>query len=253
MKILIPIKRVPDPDQPVQLNAEATAVELSDTPCLINPFDAIALEEALRIREEDRAGTGEVEVIAVSIGTTECEKELRIALAMGANRTILVGVDSLIDSWGVAEILKAIIDREAPDLVLMGKQAVDDDCNQAGQFLAARLAWPQATFASNLVFLDGQRIQVARETDTGTEVISMPLPAVVTVDLRLCEPRYASLPAIMKARKLPVEELSAAELGISPVRKTEIIEMELCNPKRKCIRVASVDELIEKLRGVGAL
>ncbi len=253
MKILVPIKRVPDPDQPVQLNSDATSVDLEDVPCLINPFDAIALEEALRIREENRAGDGDVEVVAVGIGNADCEKELRIALAMGADRAILVSVDGVVDSWGVAEILKAVADRENPDLVLMGKQAVDDDCNQAGQFLAAQLAWPQATFASKVEFLDGGRIQVARETDAGTEVVSMSMPAVVTADLRLNEPRYASLPAIMKARKLPLEELSAAELGVTLAPKTEVIEMQITNPKRECVRVGSVDELIGKLRGAGAL
>ena len=179
MKILVPTKRVPDPDQPVQLDPSGAAVDLEDVPCVINPFDAIALEEALRIREEDRAGNGgEVEVVAVSIGGDDCEKELRIALAMGADRAILANVDGRIDSWGVSEILKAVAEKEAPDLVLMGKQAVDDDCNQAGQFLAAGLGWPQATFASKLEFLGDGRIEVARETDAGTEVVSMSMPAV---------------------------------------------------------------------------
>jgi electron transfer flavoprotein beta subunit len=253
MKILVPTKRVPDPDQPVQLNSSATAVDLEDVSCMINPFDAIALEEALRIREEDRAGEGEVEVVAVSIGNADSEKELRIALAMGADRAILVNVEGGLDPWGVAGILKAVADREQPDLVLMGKQAVDDDCNQAGQFLAAQLAWPQATFASKLEFLGDGRIQVARETDAGTEVVSMKLPAVVTADLRLCEPRYASLPAIMKARKQLLEKIPAADLGVALEPKVEVLEMQLSNPKRQCVRVGSVDELIEKLRGAGAL
>ena len=253
MNILVPTKRVPDPDHPVTLNQSATAVDLEDVACLINPFDAIALEEALRIREENRAGGGEVEVVAVSIGDTDSEKELRIALAMGADRALLINVEGAVDSWGVAEILKAVVEREQPDLVLMGKQAVDDDCNQAGQFLAAQLAWPQATFASKLEFLGDGRIQVARETDSGTEVVSMSLPAVVTADLRLCEPRYASLPAIMKARKQPLEEIPAAELGVALEPKIEVLEMQLSNPMRECVKVGSVDELIDKLRGAGAL
>ena len=145
---------------------------------------------------------GEVEVVAVSIGGAECEKELRIALAMGADRAVLVDAGGVgVDPWGAAEVLAALVRREQADLVLMGKQAVDDDSNQTGQLLAALLAWPQATFASKLEFVDGGRIRVARETDAGVEVVSMPLPAVVTADLRLCEPRYASLPAIMKARR----------------------------------------------------
>jgi len=254
MKILVPTKRVPDPDQPLLLNATGTAVDLDGVPSIINPFDAIALEEALRIREEDRAANGgEVEVVAVSIGNTDCEKELRIALAMGADRAILIKVESAVDPWVVSGLLKALAEKEQPDLVLMGKQAVDDDCNQTGQFLAARLDWPQATFASKLEFVDGGRIRVARETDAGTEVVSMPLPAVVTADLRLCEPRYASLPAIMRARKQPLEELSAAELGVDITARVEVLEMETSNPKRECVRVGSVDELIEKLRGAGAL
>jgi electron transfer flavoprotein beta subunit len=253
MKILVPTKSVPDPDQPIRLNATATAVDLEDVPRVINPFDAIALEEALRIREEDRAGSGEVEVVAVGIGGSDCDKELRIALAMGADRAILVDPGSAIDPWGVSEILKAVTRRENPDLILMGKQAVDDDCNQVGQFLAAQLEWPQATFASKLEWIEGGRIRVARETDAGTEVVSMALPALVTADLRLCEPRYASLPAIMKARKQPMEELSAADLGVEISPKVAVLEMQTCNPKRECVKVGSVDELLEKLRGAGAL
>lgn len=253
MKILVPTKRVPDPDQPIQLNAGATSVDLVDVPCVINPFDAIALEEALRIREEDRAGSGEVEVVAVSIGSADCEKELRIALAMGADRAVLVAVDGAVDPWGISAILTALAGREKPDLVLMGKQAVDDDCNQAGQFLAASLSWPQATFASKLEFVGGGRIRVERETDAGTEVVSMALPAVVTADLRLCEPRYASLPAIMRARKQALEELSLADLGVVLGPKIEVLEMQTCNPKRECVKVGSVDELIVKLREAGAL
>ncbi len=216
MKILVPCKRVPDPDQPVQLDASGVAVDLEGASCVINPFDAIALEEALRVREEERAGAeaGEVEVVAVSIGGAECEKELRVALAMGADRAVLVDAGGVgVDPWGAAEVLAALVGREQPDLVLMGKQAVDDDSNQTGQLLAALLAWPQATFASKLEFVDGGRIRVARETDAGVEVVSMPLPAVVTADLRLCEPRYASLPAIMKARRRPMEEVAVSELA----------------------------------------
>lgn len=253
MKILVPIKRVPDPDQPIRLNAEQTAVDLEDVPCVINPFDAIALEEALRISEEDRAGAGEVEIVAVSIGTAESENELRTALAMGAQRAIHVEVETPPDPSGASVILKAVAEREQPDLVLMGKQAVDDDSNQAGQFLAAHLGWPQATFASEVAFADAGTIRVSRETDAGTEVVSMALPAVVTADLRLGEPRYASLPAIMKARRLPIESLTTGDLSVSPEPKIEVLAMETVDPKRACVRVGSVDELVEKLREASAL
>ena len=177
-----------------------------------------------------------------------------MALAMGADRAILVDTGGVsVDPWGAAEVLRAVVERERPDLVLMGKQAVDDDSNQTGQLLAAGLSWPQATFASKLEFVDGGRIRVSRETDAGVEVVSMSLPAVVTADLRLCEPRYASLPAIMKARRQPMEEIAVAELGVTLEAKIEVLEMTVSNPKRECVTVGSVDELIEKLRGAGAL
>ncbi len=253
MKILVPTKRVPDPDQPIHLNADRTAAELEGIPCIINPFDAIALEEALRIREEERSSAaGDVEIIAAGIGPLDCEKELRIALAMGADRAIHVATEETVDSWVASLLLKAVADREQPDLVIMGKQAVDGDSGQAGQFLAHHLGWPQAIFASEITF-EGDRIRVARETDSGIETVSMPLPALITTDLRLNDPRYASLPAIMKAKRRPIDSVTPAELGVAIGPRVEILSMEKLSAERSCVRVASVDELIAKLKEAAAL
>jgi electron transfer flavoprotein beta subunit len=253
MKILVPTKRVPDPDQPIHLNAAKTAADLDGIPCVINPFDAIAIEEALRIREEGRSPAGDdVEIIAVGIGPQDCEKEIRTALAMGADRAIHVVTDEYIDSWVVSNLLKAVTEKEQPDLILMGKQAIDGDNNQAGQFLAHHLGWPQATFASEIVF-DGDCVKVARETDTGIENISLELPAIITTDLRLNEPRYASLPAMMKAKRRPLEALTPADLGVAVEPKVEILSMETLSAKRNCIRVNNVEELVAKLKEAGAL
>lgn len=253
MKILVPTKRVPDPDQPIHLNADKTAVDLDGIPCVINPFDAIALEEALRIREEERsADGGDVEIVAVGIGSQDCEKEIRIALAMGADRAVHVVTDEYVDSWVASNLLKAVADKEQPDLILMGKQAIDGDNNQAGQFLAHHLNWPQATFASEIAF-EGNTVKVARETDAGIENVSMPLPAVITTDLRLNEPRYASLPAIMKAKRRPLDAYTPGDLGVAVEPKTEVLSMETLSAKRNCVRVNSVDELISKLKEAGAL
>ncbi len=253
MKILVPTKRVPDPDQPIHLNADKTAADLDGIPCVINPFDAIALEEALRIRDEERCpSSGDVEIVAVGIGPQDCEKEIRIALAMGADRAIHVHTDDFIDSWAASNLLKAVADQEQPNLIIMGKQAVDADNNQAGQFLAHHLSWPQATFASEITF-EGDRVKVARETDSGIENVSMSLPAVITTDLRLNEPRYASLPAIMTAKRRSIDTLTPSDLGVDTQPKVEILSMETLSAKRSCVRVNSVDELIGKLKEVGAL
>ena len=197
MKILVPTKRVPDTDQRITLREGAHQIDDAQLPYIVNPFDAIAIEEAIRIRE---AGPQEVEIVAVGIGAAEYEKELRTALAMGVDRALIIRCDVVLDPWNVAGILKQVVDREMPDLVLMGKQAVDDDASQAGQFLAALLDWPQATFASNIECTE-KGLRVEREIDAGIETVRIPLPAVVTTDLRLNEPRYASLPSILKARK----------------------------------------------------
>jgi electron transfer flavoprotein beta subunit len=214
-------------------------------PFVVNPFDAIALEESLRIREA--IGDG-VEVIAVGIGTDEYEKELRTALAMGADRALLIHCDERLDPWNVARILVAVVGREQPELVLMGKQAVDDDSNQAGQFLAALLDWPQATFASKIEFLESTKLRVARETDGGIEQVLLQLPAVITADLRLNEPRYASLPSIMKARKKPIQSISYQELGINIEPRVKVLSVAASASTRDCSMVADVADLIGRLR-----
>jgi electron transfer flavoprotein beta subunit len=243
MKILVPTKRVPDTDQKIVASADGLSVAVDHLPFVINPFDAIALEEAVRIGER---ATDPVEVVAVSIGGDGCEQQLRTALAMGAARGIHVQCGHELDPWNVSRLLKAVVEREQPHLVIMGKQAVDDDANQTGQFLAALLDWPQATFVSRLE-LTNQEICVDRETDHGLETIRLPLPAVVTTDLRLNEPRYASLAGIMKAKKKPFEVVAAEELGVTSEPRVEVIRYRSADTKRRCERVTSVDELIDRL------
>jgi electron transfer flavoprotein beta subunit len=244
MKILVPIKRVPDPDQPVHVRPGGAGLDEDGLTFVINPFDAIALEEALRLRERLK---DTVEVLAVSIGNPAAEGQLRTALAMGADRVVLVACDQPLDPWNVARVLAALVGREQPDLVLMGKQAVDDDANQAGQFLAALLDWPQATFASRIELADGTA-RVERETDAGLETVRARLPAVITADLRLNEPRYASLPSIMKARKKPLEHIDLAVLGVTLEPRVEILRLEETTSQRTCVRVKNVEELVERLR-----
>jgi len=244
MKILVPCKRVPDPDQKLRLNADGTDIDAAALTFILNPFDAIAVEEALRIRE---TALPDAEIIAVSLAPAEGEADLRTALAMGADRALLIEHNGPLDPWNVARLLVAVIERESPGLVLMGKQAVDDDANQTGQFLAAQLGWPQATFASEIEFVD-DGLRVHRETDLGIEVIRTTLPAVVTADLRLNEPRYASLPSILKAKKKTIDHTTAAELGITLEPRVRLLDMELINSQRNCVKVSSATELLEKLR-----
>ena len=244
MKILVPCKRVPDPDQKLRLNAEGTDIDAAALTFILNPFDAIAVEEALRIRETAQP---DAEIIAVSIAPAEGEADLRTALAMGADRALLIEHNGPLDPWNVARLLVAVIERESPGLVLMGKQAVDDDANQTGQFLAAQLGWPQATFASEIEFVD-DGLRVHRETDLGIEVIRSTLPAVVTADLRLNEPRYASLPSILKAKKKTIDHTTPVELGITLEPRVRLLDMELINSQRNCVKVNSATELLEKLR-----
>ena len=243
MKIVVPCKRVPDPDQKLRLNADATDIDASALTFILNPFDAIAVEQALRIRESTHP---DAEIIAVSIAPAEGEADLRTALAMGADRALLVEHDDPLDPWNVARLLAAVIEREQPTFVLMGKQAVDDDSNQVGQFLAAQLGWPQATFVSQMEFTDNG-LRIHRETDLGIEVIHVALPAVVTADLRLNEPRYASLPSILKAKKKPTERTTPAELGIKPEPRIRLLAMELVNSQRNCIKVNTATDLLKKL------
>jgi len=244
MKILVPCKRVPDPDQKLRLKADATGIDASAITFILNPFDAIAVEEALRIRETTHPSA---EIVAVSIAPAEGEADLRTALAMGADRAVLIEHEAPLDPWNVARLLAAVVEREQPALVLMGKQAVDDDANQTGQFLAAQLGWPQATFASQIEFTDGG-LRVHRETDLGIEIIRVALPAVITADLRLNEPRYASLPSILKARKKPTERTTATELGVKPELRVRLLAMELVDSQRNCEKVTSASDLILKLR-----
>jgi len=244
MKILVPTKRVPDTDQRIRLREDSSGIEDDNLPYVVNPFDAIAVEEALRIRESSAI---EVEVVAVGIGTKEYESELRTSLAMGADRAILVECAESLDPWNVARILCETAKREKPDLVLMGKQAVDDDANQTGQFLAALLDWPQATFASKVEFLE-HGVRVSRETDLGIEVVQVNLPAVITTDLRLNEPRYASLPSILKARKKPIERINFEQLALEIEPRIQVLGMEVASTGRNCVRVSDVDELLRRLR-----
>lgn len=242
MTILVPIKRVPDPYEKIRVSSEGM-LDLDDLKWVINPFDEIALEEAVRQRE----GGADVQIITVSIGGPECVEQLRTSLAMGADRAILVETEASLEPVSVARLLQAVFVREEATLVLMGKQAIDDDYNQTGQMLAALLGVPQATFASQLTLEPGHAV-VVREVDAGRETVRVTLPAVVTVDLRLNEPRYVALPAIIKARSKPLEQLMATELGGALETRIEVVEL-LAPPTRKAGRkVASVDALLLALR-----
>ena len=249
MKILVPTKRVPDTDQKIVASDDGARVNVEHIPYVINPFDAIALEEAVRIGEQQGDA---VEVVAVGIGGEGYEQQLRTALAMGAARAIHVQCDLPLDPWNVARLLRAIVERENPQLVVMGKQAVDDDANQTGQFLAALLDWPQATFASRVELTAGD-VTVDRETDHGIETIRLPLPAVITADLRLNEPRYASMAGIMKARKKPLDLVAVADLGVSIEPRIEVLRYRSAETKRRGERVTSVDELVDRLSRPGAI
>lgn len=242
MKILVPTKRVPDTDQKIIATPTGEGVVVDHIPFVINPFDAIALEEAVRISER----LSDVEVVAVGIGGDGYEQQLRSALAMGAMRAIHITAAPVLDPWNVARVLQALVERETPALVLMGKQAVDDDANQTGQMLAGLLDWPQATFVSKLDLLDSE-IRVERETDHGIETLHLPLPAVVTVDLRLNEPRYASMAGIMKAKKKPLDVVAVTELGVSIEPRVEVLRYSSTDKQRRCERVNTVDALAERL------
>jgi len=247
MRILVPIKCVPDPDQNIRLREDATGIDFQGMTLVMNPFDAIALEEAVQIGENS---SEEVQILAVSIGSDasgEQESELRSALAMGADRALLVQCNETLDPWNVAQVLQVLVGREQPDLVLMGKQAVDDDANQTGQFLAALLSWPQAMFASCIEFVDG-KIRVARETDTGIETVEVSIPAVITTDLRLNEPRYASLASKMKAKRKPLDRIELQELGVTIEPRVQILHMELASTRRNGVIVETVDDLLGRLR-----
>ena len=243
MKILVAVKRVVDANVKIRVKPDGGGVDLTGVKMAMNPFDEVALEEALRLRE---AGAAE-EVVVVSVGPATAAETIRSGLAMGADRGILVKTDERTEPLGVAKALKAIADQEGPGLVLMGKQAIDDDANQTGQMLAALTGWPQGTFVSKIA-LDGERATVTREVDGGLETLSLPLPAVITVDLRLNEPRYASLPNIMKAKKKPIAEVSAAELGVDLAPRLTVLGVAEPPPRRAGSKVADVAELVDKLK-----
>lgn len=243
MKILVPVKRVIDYNVKVRVKADNTGVELANVKMSMNPFDEIAVEEALRIKE---AGNAE-EVIVVSIGPAQAQETLRTALAMGADRAILVKTDDAVEPLAIAKILKAIVGEENPGMVLLGKQAIDNDCNQTGQMLAALLDWPQGTFASEVAFGDGS-VNVTREVDGGLETIKLTLPAVVTADLRLNEPRYASLPNIMKAKRKPLDIKEPSDYGVDTARRVITLKVEEPSKREAGVIVANVEELVAKLR-----
>jgi electron transfer flavoprotein beta subunit len=243
MKALVAVKRVVDYNVKVRVKADKSGVETANVKMSMNPFDEIAVEEALRLRE---AGTVE-EVIAVSLGVAQCQETIRTALAMGADRGVLVQTDVELQPLVVAKLLKAVIAKESPEIVIIGKQAIDDDCNQTGQMLAALLGWPQATFASKLVIADGHA-EVTREVDGGLETVRLKLPAVVTTDLRLNEPRYASLPNIMKAKKKPIVAMTPDELGVDPTPRLVTLKVEEPAKRGGGVKVGSVAELVDKLK-----
>ena len=243
MKILVPVKRVVDYNVKIRVKPDNSAVELNNVKMSMNPFDEIAVEEALRLKE---AGTA-TEIVAVSMGEKKCEETLRTALALGVDRAILVEHEGAIEPLMAAKVLKALVDKESPNLVIAGKQAIDDDANQTGQMLAALLGWPQATFASKLT-INGDNAEVVREVDGGLMTVNVNLPAVITTDLRLNEPRYAKLPDIMKARSKPMETTNPGELGVEMRTRLETVKVEEPPVRAGGIKVGSVDELLDKLK-----
>jgi len=243
MKILVAVKRVVDFNVKVRVKADGSGVETANVKMSMNPFDEIAVEEAVRLKE---AGTA-TEIVAVSCGTQACQETLRTALALGADRAVLVETDAELQPLAVAKLLRAIVQKEGPNLVILGKQAIDDDCNQTGQMLAALLGWPQATFASKLK-IEGEKAAVTREVDGGLETIAIKLPAVVTTDLRLNEPRYVTLPNIMKAKKKTLEVFKPDALGVDVAPRLRTLRVEE-PPKRKAgVKVPDAKALVQKLR-----
>ncbi len=243
MKVLVPVKRVIDANVKVRVKSDQSGVELNNVKMAMNPFCEIAVEAAVRLKE---AGTAE-EVVVVSAGPTTSQESLRTGLAMGADRAILIEADAGLEPLAVAKILKAIVEREQPGLVLMGKQAVDGDNNQTGQMLAGLLGWPQATFVSKIKLADGG-VEAVREVDGGLETVKMGLPAILTVDLRLNEPRYASLPNIMKAKKKPLDVLTPGDLGVDVSPRLTVLKVTEPPARKAGVKVASVSELVDKLR-----
>jgi len=248
MKILVPVKRAVDKDVKIRVKTDGSGVELGNVKMSMNPFDEIAVEEAIRLKEAGKA----TEIIAVSIGPQQASETIRTALAMGADRGILVKTDGPVEPLAVAKILKAIADAEKPGLIILGKQAIDDDCNQTGQMLAALLGWPQGTFASK-VALEGDTLMVTREVDGGFQTVKLKMPAIVTTDLRLNEPRYASLPNIMKAKKKPIDDKTAADYGVDIKPRLEVVKTTEPPVRTAGVKVKTVAELIGSLKNAGAI
>jgi electron transfer flavoprotein beta subunit len=242
MKILVPVKRVVDKDIKIRVKSDQSGVELANVKMSMNPFDEIAVEEALRLKEKGQA----TEVVCISVGPQQAAETIRTGLAMGADRGILVKSDGYVEPLAVAKILKAVIDAERPGLVILGKQAIDDDCNQTGQMLAALTGWPQGTFASKLV-IEGDSVLVTREVDGGLQTVKLKSPAIVTTDLRLNEPRYASLPNIMKAKKKPIDEKKPEDFGVNVAPRLEVLKTVEPPTRKSGVKVKSVDELVAKL------
>ena len=243
MKILVPVKRVVDYNVKIRVKPDGSGVDLANVKMSMNPFDEIAVEEAIRLKEAGKA----TEIVAVSIGPQQASETIRTALAMGADRGILVKTDTTVEPLAVAKILKALVDAEKPGLVILGKQAIDDDSNQTGQMLAALLGWPQGTFASKLA-IEGDSIQVTREVDGGLQTVKLKSPAIVTTDLRLNEPRYASLPNIMKAKKKPIDEKAPADVGVDISPRLDVLKTVDPPGRKSGVKVGSVAELVAKLK-----
>ena len=243
MKALVPVKRVVDSNVKIRVKADGSGVDLANTKMSMNPFDEIAVEEAIRLKEASQIE----EILVVSIGPVQAEETLRTALAMGADRGVLIKVDGTAEPLAVAKLLKAIVHAEEPQLVILGKQAIDDDANQTGQMLSALLGWSQATFASKIE-LQAERAKVTREVDGGLQAVEVALPTIITVDLRLNEPRYASLPNIMKAKKKPITAKSPADYGVSVDPRLKVLKTEEPSARKAGVKVGSVAELIDKLR-----
>ncbi len=248
MKILVPVKRVVDYNVKIRVKGDGSGVELANVKMSMNPFDEIAVEEALRLKEAGKA----TEVVVVSIGPQQAAETIRTGLAMGADRGILVKVDGVVEPLAVAKLLKKVVEQENPGLVILGKQAIDDDCNQTGQMLAALLGWPQGTFASK-VELGSDSVDVTREVDGGLQTVGLKLPAIVTTDLRLNEPRYASLPNIMKAKKKPLDETSAEALGVDIAPRLKVLKTAEPAGRSAGVKVASAAELVSKLKTAGVI
>lgn len=243
MKVLVAVKRVVDYNVKIRVKSDGSGVELTNVKMSMNPFDEIAVEEALKLKEAGKVS----EVVVVSIGPAQAQETLRTALAMGADRAILVKNDDAVEPLAVAKILKGVVDAEAPQLVILGKQAIDDDANQTGQMLSALLGWAQATFASKVELSDAVA-NVTREVDGGLQTIEVKLPAIITTDLRLNQPRYASLPNIMKAKKKPLDEKSPADYGVDTSPRLKVLKTEEPSGRKAGVKVASVAELVDKLK-----